>query len=99
MVGGSFMSNTLKIIVEKPQEQMLSKWGVKAWSIWTKGESVFDWQYNEKEVCYFLEGEVMVKTPFETLSFGKGDFVTFPQGLSCTWHVRKPVRKHYKFGD
>ena len=34
----------------------------------------------------------------ETVSFGKGDLVTFPQGLSCTWQVKKNVRKHYKFG-
>ena len=93
------MANTLKITVEKPQEPKLKELGVRSWPIWTKEASVFDWQYDEKEVCYFLEGDVTAKTPFETVSFGKGDLVTFPQGLSCTWHVKKPVRKHYKFGD
>jgi uncharacterized cupin superfamily protein len=24
--------------------------------------------------------------------------VTFPQGLSCVWNVKKAVKKHYKFG-
>ncbi|MGH8610629.1 MAG: cupin domain-containing protein [Gammaproteobacteria bacterium] len=25
------------------------------------------------------------------------DLATFPVGLSCTWDVRKPVKKHYRF--
>ncbi len=93
------MPHTFKVIVEKPYEQRLVDLGVRSWPIWTKEVSSFDWQYDEKEVCLFLEGEVTLKTPFESVSFGKGDLVTFPQGLSCTWHVKKPVRKHYKFGD
>ena len=28
---------------------------------------------------------------------GKGDFVTFPEGLSCVWDIKEPVRKHYNF--
>jgi hypothetical protein len=27
------------------------------------------------------------------------DLVTFPAGMSCTWEIRTPVRKHYTFGD
>ena len=90
---------TPRIIVEKPEPKKLADLGVKSWPVWTKEVSVFDWQYDEKEVCLFLDGEVTVKTPFQTVSFGKGDLVTFPEGLSCTWQVIKPVRKHYKFGD
>jgi uncharacterized cupin superfamily protein len=26
----------------------------------------------------------------------KGDLVTFPEGMSCTWKIRKDVKKHYK---
>jgi len=46
-----------------------------------------------------LEGEVTV-TPKdgEPVSFGPGDLVTFSAGLSCTWEVKKPLRKHYQFG-
>ena len=29
---------------------------------------------------------------------GPGDRVVFPQGLDCTWKVKKAVRKHYQFG-
>ncbi|MFH0764257.1 MAG: cupin domain-containing protein [Candidatus Omnitrophota bacterium] len=28
---------------------------------------------------------------------GKGDFVTFPEGLACTWDIKIPVKKHYNF--
>jgi len=31
------------------------------------------------------------------VTFGKGDLVTFPRGLSCTWDIRNPVKKHYNF--
>lgn len=86
------------IQIEKPAQDKLKALGVFNWGIWTKQPSTFDWHYDEKEVCYFLEGEVTVKTPFETVSFGKGDLVTFPQGLNCTWQVKKGVKKHYKFG-
>ena len=87
-----------KIRIEKVDNNALKALGVFGWPIWEKEVSAFDWHYDEKEVCLFLEGEVTVKTPFETVSFGKGDLVTFPAGLSCTWHVTHPVRKHYKFG-
>lgn len=88
----------LKITVEKPTSKLLSDLKVTSWPIWTKEPSTFDWFYDEKEACYFLEGEVAVKTKDGEVSFGKGDFVTFPQGLQCVWQVKKAVRKHYKFG-
>ncbi len=34
----------------------------------------------------------------EPVRFGEGDLVTFPAGLSCTWEIHSPVRKHYTFG-
>ena len=88
----------MNIQVEKPAQDKLKDMGVLSWPIWTKEPSNFDWHYDEREVCYFLEGEVTVKTPTEAVSFGKGDLVTFPGGLSCAWQVKKGVRKHYKFG-
>jgi uncharacterized cupin superfamily protein len=46
-----------------------------------------------------LEGDVTV-TPEggEAVRFGAGDLVVFAAGLSCTWDVHAPVRKHYRFG-
>jgi len=87
-----------KIKIEKPTEKQLSDLGVQSWPIWTKEPSTFDWHYDEQEMCYFLEGDVTVKTPNEAIRLGKGDLVTFPQGLSCTWMISRAVKKHYRFG-
>jgi uncharacterized cupin superfamily protein len=68
------------------------------WPIWEKEASTFPWSYDSAETCYFLEGDVVV-TPDggEPVQMGKGDLVAFPAGMSCTWEIRQPVRKHYKF--
>jgi len=88
-----------RITVKKSaQPKLLDEMGVRTWPIWTKEPSTFDWHYDEQEVCYFLEGDVTVKTSGGEVSFGKGDLVTFPKGLSCTWHIKQAVRKHYRFG-
>jgi hypothetical protein len=73
--------------------------GVSDWPIWTKEASEFPWSYDDSETCYLLQGEVEV-TPDRgaPVAFGAGDLVTFPQGLSCKWKIRKEVKKHYKFG-
>ena len=86
-------------VERKPTEDQLTKLGVRSWPIWTKEPSTFPWTYDEPETCYFLEGDVVV-TPEggEQVRIGKGDLVTFPAGMSCTWEVRQPVRKHYRFG-
>jgi uncharacterized cupin superfamily protein len=96
------MKNTsttgLKIQIEKqPDKKKLEELAVMTWPIWTKEVSEFDWHYDDREDCYFLEGKVVVKTSEEEVQFGKGDLVTFPKGLSCTWKVLEPVRKHYRF--
>jgi len=90
----------LKVNVEKnPSAARLDQLGVKSWDIWTKEVSEFPWQYDEQEICFFLEGDVIV-TPDggEPVRFGKGDLVTFPAGMTCVWKVLKPVRKYYRFG-
>jgi len=86
-------------IERNPDKESLKKQGVFSWPIWTKEASEFPWKYDDRETCYFLEGEVVV-TPDRgnPVEIGKGDFVTFPKGMSCTWKIRKDVRKHYKFG-
>jgi uncharacterized protein len=86
-------------IEHAPNRTHLDKLEVASWPIWEKEVSEFPWHYDEQEICYLLEGDVIV-TPAggEPVRFGKGDLVTFPVGLSCTWKVLKPVRKHYRFG-
>lgn len=73
--------------------------GVYDWPIWTKEVSTFPWHYDKRETCYLLEGEALV-TPEagDAVEIRAGDLVIFPAGMSCTWEVRVPVRKHYDFG-
>lgn len=71
---------------------------VYSWPMWTKEVSEFDWQYDATEDCLLLQGVVEVTTAKGfTVTIHAGDFVTFPQGLSCRWKVLEPVKKHYRF--
>lgn len=85
-------------IIRNPDERELQKMDVRNWPIWTKEESEFPWSYDSAETCFFLEGDVTV-TPADgkPVRMGKGDLVTFPRGMSCTWTVHRAVRKHYNF--
>jgi hypothetical protein len=88
----------MKIEVSQPRAQELEDRGVRSWPIWEKEVSRFDWTYDSTEECYLLEGRVIVETKDgETVLFGKGDFVTFPSGLSCIWDIKEPVKKHFNF--
>jgi hypothetical protein len=89
-----------KITVERhPDPVRLKEMGVSEWPIWTKEASTFPWSYDDTETCYLLKGEVEV-TPDggQPVTFGAGDLVTFPRGLSCTWKINQDVKKHYRFG-
>ena len=86
------------IEISKPSEDALDEMGVHHWPIWTCDVSKFDWHYDQGETCYILEGDVTVIVGDEQVTFGAGDMVVFPEGLDCTWDVKAPVRKHYKFG-
>ncbi len=89
----------MKIEVKKPQPDELEKQGVFKWPIWEKEVSSFPWHYDADEQCYLLEGQVEVTTEDgRKVEFGAGDFVTFPEGLSCTWTIKVPVKKHYRIG-
>ena len=86
-------------IERQPSQKRLNELGVFNWPVWSKEASEFRWSYDEPETCYFLEGNVVV-TPDggEPVEVGKGDLVTFPTGMSCTWNIRSDVNKHYQFG-
>jgi len=88
----------MNIKIDKPNQDELKRREVFSWPIWEKEVSRFDWHYDGTEECYLLEGKVVVETKDgKKVEFGKGDFVTFPDGLSCTWDIKEPVRKHYRF--
>ncbi|WP_337288640.1 cupin domain-containing protein [Candidatus Methylomirabilis sp.] len=89
----------MKIRVERnPSPERLTALRVEDWPIWSKEVSTFPWSYDSTETCYILEGEVIV-TPEggESVQISKGDLVTFPVGMACTWDIRHPVKKHYQF--
>ncbi|MCE1201779.1 MAG: cupin domain-containing protein [Bacteroidia bacterium] len=88
------------ITVEQPTAEKLKALGVESWPIWTKEESDFPWYYDDTEVCYILEGHIIV-TPDggEPVEILPGQLVTFHKGLACRWQILKAVRKHYDFPE
>ena len=91
----------MNIIVKKPTEA--EKAAMQRKPVWTCDVSEFDWFYDSEETCLLIEGEVTVtyddpsRAGSGSVSFGAGDYVVFPQGLSCVWKVTAPVKKHYMF--
>ena len=85
----------MKIIVKKPTDS--EKCEILKMPTWGCEVSKFDWYYDSEETCLLTEGEVTVSYDGGSVSFGAGDYVTFPKGLSCVWDVSKPVKKHYVF--
>ncbi len=88
----------MAIEVRKPAAGELEEKGILSWPVWSCEASTFDWEYDQRETCYLLAGEVTVEADGEVVSFGAGDLAVFPEGLQCTWRVARPVRKHYQFG-
>ena len=87
-----------KIEVRQLSEEEIEKMGIRNWPTWSSPVQKFPWEYTTTEVCYFLEGRVIVETEDgEKVEIKKGDFVRFPAGLRCTWDVIEPVKKHYNF--
>lgn len=80
----------------KPSPAKLEVLGIDHWPLWRKEISTFTWHYTKTETCYVLRGRFRV-TPEEgePQEFQRGDLVTFPAGLACTWEVLEPVEKHY----
>jgi uncharacterized cupin superfamily protein len=87
------------IKVERATDARLRELGVDRWSSWGCGAETFDWTYDDQETAYVQEGRVTVREPDGSeVTFGAGDIVVFPQGLSCTWIVHEPIRKVFRFG-
>jgi uncharacterized cupin superfamily protein len=86
-----------KVIIKQLSETEIAKREMRAWPVWEKEISRFDWQYNGDEECLILEGEVTIETSEGLHNIVKGDFVTFKDGLKCIWDIKKPVKKHYNF--
>lgn len=86
------------IRIETPDADHLAALGVGDWPVWETGVGEFSWHYDATETSYFVAGRVRVTPENGTaVEIAQGDLVTFPAGLSCTWKVIEPVRKHYRF--
>ncbi len=86
------------VTIQQPSEDQIKT--SKTWPIWECGVSKFDWEYTQTEKCLILQGKVEVTNDPETgesVTFGPGDFVTFPVGLKCYWDIKEPAKKHYDF--
>ena len=90
------MPTVKDVIVKKPSEEESAV--CQSWPIWNCEPSNFDWIYTEKETCLLIEGKVTVTDGKESVSFGPGDLVVFPEGLECNWNVQEAVKKYYNFG-
>lgn len=90
----------LPIMVEqKSSSKRLESLGVFSWPVLSYAVSEFPCNYDQREVCYLLEGKVMVTTEEgASVELEAGDLVVFPAGLSCHWNIEKPLRKHYRLG-
>jgi len=87
----------MEIKIEKPTKEEVDKLGIDNWGSWECEPSTFDWQYSSTEVAYVFEGKVKVKTDEGEVEINKGDLVTFPKGLKCTWNVIEKISKVYTF--
>ena len=90
------MPTVKDVIVRKPSDAEAAE--CKVWPTWRCEPSTFEWAYTEKETCLLIEGKVTVSDGTDSVSFGAGDLVVFPDDLECTWHVSETVTKYYNFG-
>ena len=87
-----------KVIIRTLNKIEFKEKEIQKWQIWTCEASTFPWEYDNKESCYILEGYVDVELENgKILSIGPGDFVIFPIGLKCIWHVQEAIKKHFIF--
>ncbi|MEJ2577125.1 MAG: cupin domain-containing protein [Gammaproteobacteria bacterium] len=93
------MSQPEILVERKPSPAKLEVLGVYDWPVWRKEASTFPWTYAQRETCYVLRGRFVV-TPEggEPQEFKRGDLITFPQGMNCTWEILEDVEKHYDLG-
>ena len=85
------------IQVRKPSPQELKELGVDTWSPWSCEPSTFEWEYDEDETAYVMEGRVTVQHAGGETEINAGDLVVFPKGLQCVWTVHETIRKVYTF--
>ncbi len=89
----------MEIAINHLSESDYHKLGISDWPIWEKEISVFEWNYEETEQFYLIEGLVQIKTEQGNFDIKPGDFVECSKGLHCKWEIKEYVKKHYHFID
>lgn len=87
----------MEIEVEKATKERLKELKVERWAKWECPISRFNWTYDCNERCYILEGEVEIAYEGGKVKIEKDDIVLFKKGLKCTWNVKSPIKKVYRF--
>ncbi len=89
----------MKIEIKNLNQVELRKLGINNWPVWEKEISVFEWDYDQMEQFYVIEGSAIIKTNGKDYHLEPGNFVTCPKGLNCKWEIIEPLKKHYLFVD
>ena len=91
----------VKVLIKSPcSASVIIQYGIKNWPIWECEPSNFAWNYNEKEICFIIEGEANIKTETgDSYFIQSGDLVEFPEGFSCEWQIIKRIKKHFRLGE
>ena len=83
----------MKIQVIKNKKQS----DFQSWPIWECEPSIFNWEYEQEEHYYIINGNVTIVGKSNTIKIKSGDYVIFPKGLKCIWKVHTSVKKYYIF--
>lgn len=83
----------MDIILRKPSEKETQE--LEKCPVWECKPSSFHWYYDANETSLIIEGDATVEFEGGSVTLAPGDFVVFPKGLSCIWHVKETIKKHY----
>ena len=88
----------VKVLITSPYStSIIIQYGMKSWPIWECKPSKFQWNCDDKELCFIIAGQMKISTQNGGTYFKKaGDLVEFPSGLYCEWEVTKSIKKHYQ---
>ena len=53
----------MKVIITSPcSASTIIQYGMKSWPIWECEPSKFQWNYDDKEICFIIEGQAKIST-------------------------------------
>ena len=96
-----YLNYFLKVLITSScSASTIIQYGIKSWPIWECEPSKFQWNYDDKEICFIIEGQARISTQNGDISEIKaGALVEFPPGLYREWEITKSIKKHYRLGS